>query len=702
MGFRPENQNQPPTAQTANPDEDPSGWLGRARAAFRTSTSYVDTNLRKQWDDSIRAFHSQHPTDSKYASPAYAKRSNIFRPKTRSVIRKNEAASAAAFFSNMDVVSIGAEDQSSKAQLMSAEIMKALLQYRLKKSIPWFLFTQGGIQDAQVTGAACAHIYWDYRTRKKMEQPAEEVVEETESTDDENPTQRNLPKGAFVMGAQDGQDQEPATPAGPTMEVYVDKPVVDLIPIENMRVDPSANWMDPINSSPYVIHLIPMYVMDVIAKAEAGEWKPVSTSQLSAAVSAGSDTTRAARNKDRDDPQSSENRAYTDVDIVWVQRHIHRKSDRDYEFYTLGEVALLTDARPLTEVVFHGKRPYVMGTFIVETHKVLSSGLPMLGKGLQDETNEIANQRIDNVKFVLNKKWFAKRGKDVDVQALVRNVPGGVVMMDDPTNDVREISYQDVTGSSFEEQNRINLDMDELMGNFNPAALIANGGGQAPARNMALLNQSNGTLVEYGIRTYTETFLEPVLRQLILLEQEYETDEVVLALASRNAKLMQKFGQDAVTDDLLRHELTLIVNVGMGATDPTQKLQKFLTAVNTFSAILKNATPGLNPMEVGKEIFAHLGYTDATRFFTTDNPEVAALKDQLQKAMAELQQMGVKLKEKQSQQIVGLTKTRETNATKIEATRIQEEAANKRSLATHIRSIMAEAYAPTRTTPART
>ena len=43
-----------------------------------------------------------------------------------------------------------------------------------------------------------------------------------------------------------------------------------------------------------------------------------------------------------------------------------------------------------------------------------------------------------------------------------------------------------------------------------------------------------------------------MLRQVTLLEQEYETDDAILSLASRKTELPQKFGIDAVTDDLLK------------------------------------------------------------------------------------------------------------------------------------------------------
>lgn len=683
----PDKLNTPPTAQTANPDEGGGEWVKRARDAYRSSTTYVDTNFRKQWDDGIRAFNNQFPGDSKYNAPSYEKRSRLFRPKTRTTIRKTEAAAAAAFFSNMDVVSLAAEDQSSKAQLASADAMKALLQYRLKKSIPWFQFVQGGIQDAQVVGTVAAHLYWDYQEHDDELEAVVEPAEEAD-TDPEYPLQPDLPAGAFTL---DGNQTPPpaAEPAAPPKRaVWKDKPVMDLLPIENIRIDPSANWMDPVNSSPFLIHLMPMYKMDVQAKMDSGEWKTLSEEQIRAAATAEFDSTRMARQKDRDDPKGSDTRAYGDVDIIWVQRHIHRKGTRDWEFYMLGDIAMLSEPRLLSEVVFHGKRPYVLGTYLIETHKVLASGVPQISKGLQDEANEVVNQRIDNVKFALNKKWFAKRGKDVDVPGLVRNVPGGVVMMDDPTNDVREISWPDVTSSAYEEQNRINLDMDELLGNFNPAALMTQGAGNAPARNMALLSQTSGTVIEYGIRTFVETFIEPCLRQLILLEQEYETDEVIMGLAAKSAKLFQKFGIDKVTDELLRQELTLTVNVGMGATDPMQKLQKFLSGMGAVANILKNPIPGMNGMEVTKEVFAHLGYTDPARFFTVDDPQLAAAQQMIQQLQKALQDAQMKLKEKLSGQVIGLQKTRETNASKEKIATVQEEQANKRSLATHITAIM--------------
>lgn len=729
--MRPDPKNHAPTAQVGSPDAAMpvamQDWLERARSAFYSSTTYMDANYRKGWEDSIRAFNSQHPLDSKFTHPAYDKRSKVYRPKTRAIIRKTEAAGAAAFFSNMDVVSVTPQDQNNKAEVASADIMKQILQHRLTKDIPWYQIVMGGLQDAQVT-VACAHVYWDY---KEEPQALEATIESYQTTaqpisstldkaqqaleltgpaldlerETEYPDQQQLPVGALRAASADIISADPSGPSVTHIDVapappvvLCDKPVIDLFPAENLRIDPGANWVDPINSSPYVIHLIPMYVLDIKDKMASGEWKKYADAMIGAATESKPDSTRVARQKDRDDPYSSDARSVEDYEVVWIQRHIHRRDGTDWEFYMLGDMALLTEPALLKESVLHGKRPYVLGSTVIETHKIFPSTVPQLSKGLQEEINEVANQRLDNVKFVLNKKFLVKRGKEADIQGLLRNVPGGVAMFDNPLEDVRELNWQDVTASSFQEHQGLGMEMDELLGNFNPAQLMATGGANNPARNMAMLSGASGTLVEYSLRTYVETFVQPVLRQLVLLEQNYETDQVVMKIAAKRAEIFQKFGIDQVTDDLLRQELTLTVNVGMGATDPMMKLNKFLTAMNTYVGMQQQPIPGINMKEVGKEIFGHLGYQDGSRFFTVDDPQVLQLQQQVQQMTGVISQLQAKVAEKKEANQIAMQKTIVTaqagvqkaqlsSQTTLQSALIKEEGANKRALATHWRAL---------------
>lgn len=673
---------QPPTAQTGEDysvsSEGLEDWRKRAKEAFQFSTDYIEANYRKQWEDSIRAFNNLHPSDSKFSQQSYQKRSHIYRPKIRTSIRKNEAAASAAYFSNMEVMDCRAVDESVKEEVASAEVMKQLIQYRLTKSINWFKFIMGAIQDAQVN-AACAHIYWEYKQTETESEEEEEVSPEDE---DEFPEQNKIPRDADAV---EGEKKKVKTKH---RKVTVDRPVVELFPIENLRIDPAADWMDPINTSPYLIHLIPVYVMDLKDKIEKGEWLDVTVAQVRRSMTQFMDSTRVARNKGKDDPESSDNRPnVSDYEIVWVQRHIHRKDGIDWEFYMLGEDTLLSVPKPLTDSVFHGKRPYVMGSALIETHKIIPASIPEISQGLATESNEIVNQRIDNVKFVLNKKWFAKRGAQVDLGGLVRNVPGGVVMVDDPEKDIREVNWPDVTSSAYEEQKRIDNDMNELLGNFSSSSLLMDRNLNAPAHNMSILNNSTGTLTEYLLRTFNETFVQEVLRQIVLLEQYYETDETIMAIAAKKAKLWQRFGMNEIQDELLQKEMTLTMNVGMGATDPQLKLQKFLVALNSFTQMMIKPVPGINMQEVGKEIFGYLGYNDPTRFFTMDNPQVAVLQQQLQQTMGALQHLQGQVKEKQTGHMVNLQKGRETNQTNLLKEALKQKHEDERNTVTHLRAL---------------
>jgi hypothetical protein len=606
-------------------DDDGIDWAKRARDAYRFSTTYIDSNYRAKWEDSIRMFNNQHPASSKYNTELFKKRSNLFRPKTRAIVRKNEAAAATAFFSNMELIDVQPTNEAIKEERISAEVMKQLLQYRLSKTIPWFRIIVGSIQDGQVQGASIAHVHWRF-------------------------VQRHDDKGQ----AKSVEDQ----------------PVVDLFPIENLRIDPSANWVDPIGTSPYLIHLIPMYWCDVKDRMEhedpkGRKWKRYSASQAFSRDGQ-DDSTRQARMGVQQDPATIK-RDISDYDIVWVHRHIHRYMGEDYEFYTLNSERMLTDPEPLTETVWHGHRPYVLGVPMIETHKSLPDSITNVLRPLQEEANDIQNQRSDNIKFVLNKRWFAKRGKNVDLASLVRNTPGGITLMEDPELDVKEVSWPDVTASAYQEQDRIDADFNDIAGNFNPLQVKAQRTPRESTRTNELLAAPASLLTEYMLKTHVETFVQPVLRHLVMLEQHYETDTTILALAGQKAQVFQKYGINEMTDALLDKELTVTINVGMGATDPTMKLARFTNAVMTYHNLtMKGVPPGIDLKEIWKELMALSGYQDGTRFQVDGtDPALAKAQQMIQALQMKLRELMIDKKNKDGANVVKLKTNRETNATKV-------------------------------------
>src|SRR5690242_13989298 len=137
------------TAVVDSAEQPSTNWLQLARSAYNESTSYLDSGVRHEIERDLRQFQSLHPRDSKYESDLYRLRNRFFRPKTRSIIRKNEAEAAAAMFSNADVIALEPEDQDDRAQAQGAKLLNELLNIRLTKHIPWFMLAMGAYQDAQ-------------------------------------------------------------------------------------------------------------------------------------------------------------------------------------------------------------------------------------------------------------------------------------------------------------------------------------------------------------------------------------------------------------------------------------------------------------------------------------------------------------------------------------------------------------------------
>jgi len=597
-------------------------WLELCRAAYTESTSYIDSTFRKKWEDGLSHFDSEHTNSSKYKSSKYKYRSKMFRPKTRAAIRNTEAAAVAAFFSNQDVTSCDAQDQNNPQQAASAKLMEEILNYRLTTSIPWFKICIGGVQDAQVIGVVASYQYWDYK---------EQVDKETITAIDLDGTPVEI-------------EQENVT-------VLEDKPKVELLAIENLRIHPSADWMDPIGTSPYVQRLVPMFACDVLERMgqenpKTGEpkWKKYELDEIRHSQKYLFEIARLDREGSEDrynrpDDADGAGKSLEEYEVVWTIENFMRKDGKDWVFWTLGTEFMLSKPKERKEVYWHGEIPIVMGCAVIETNRIYPSGTAALGGPLQKELNENANQRLDNVKLVMNKRYIGRRGAQIDFDSLLRNVAGSVTLADDPTGDVREMEFNDVTGSSYMEQDRLNLDYDEIVGTFSQSSVQSNRKLNETVGGMEMLQGSSNAITEFTLRTIAETWIEPLMRQLVLLEQMYETDEVVLALAAEKAQLWQKYGMDPQQDQLLEQHLTVSVNVGMGATDPVQKMRNFVGGIRAYAEVASSIPPGtLNMEEVGKEIFGRMGYKDGERFLTNQQQQDPE-KMQMQQAMQEMQQL---------------------------------------------------------------
>lgn len=580
-----------------------------SREAYYSSKTWWDSSIRAQIERNLRAYNNRHPAGSKYHTEQYRKKSKIFRPKTRTAIRKSAAATAKAFFSSSDIVHCSPVNDADEAQVMGAELHMALINFRMQqKQTYWYQTVVGAITDADTTGVVISKQDWRFVTTTR--QYEEEYMDQS---------------GAAFM--QIVEEEEPLE----------DRPQVMLVPIENMRFDPACDWRDPINTSPYLIEMVPMYI-DTIQELQQRKnpvtgqpyYKPVIEGMLAASIHQDWDSVRKAREGDRIDKYDNDTmvRAHQSV---WVHKHIMRIGGKDYCWDTIGSEIALTDMQPLEELYLTGSRPYVMGYSNIEPHKIYPAGKPELIDGLQEEANDIANLRLDNVKLALNKRYFAKRGAGIDIRSLVRNVAGSVTMMGNPATDIKISETKDVTGSAYEEQDRLNADIDDLLGDFNSGSVQTNRSLNETVGGMEMMSAGASMITEFDIRTFAETWYEPVLRQLVELEAAYETDVAVLHVAG---------GQAGMNDieamlQVITQPVRVKVNVGFDATNPEKRIQRLSIGLQTIRAFAPDLAAKVDGSELVKEVFGALGYADGVRFFPSlsddgEDPRIVELEDTVQ------------------------------------------------------------------------
>lgn len=587
--------------------EDDGMWLRMARDAWESSETWFDSSMRQALERAYAHFRGVHAPGSKYHTEQYRKKSRIFRQKTRSAIRRGEAAHAVAFFSTHDVVHCEPDNDTDPVQVLAAEIHNALLNKRLNKpKRRWFMTLIGAAQDAMTAGVVVSKQHWRY-----LEADVEMQNEFTDGT---------------------------TGPGGIDKKVLLDEPGISLIPVENFRFDPAADWIDPVNTSPYLIEIEPTYVIELRERMKRGEYRQLPKGLMAAAIQQDWDSIRKAREGQRIDKYDNDT-AINDYQSVWVYHYIVRIGGQDWCYDTLGQEYLLSDPIPIEEMYPHsttGNRPYVMGSAILEAHKNYPGGVPQLIEDLQEETNDIVNLRLDRLKHDINPHWLVRRGRGVDIRSLIRNVSSGVTFVTDTTGDVKQMDAKSVPPQAYEEQNRLNLDIDDIVGNFSQATVQSNRAMNQTVGGMNLASADASLLQEYTIRTVAFTWAQPVLEQVMQMEAVYETDEKILqAIATRLQVDMEQVMA------ALDQDVNVNVNVGFGATNPEKRIAKLALGLSTLATYFPDTLKGADQAEITKEVFGALGYEDGSRFFpmlnerNRENPMV----QQLEQRVQELEQL---------------------------------------------------------------
>lgn len=606
--------------------------------AEKISKDYHARTVERPLNRSYRAWQNQHAQESKYLGAAFRGRSRLFVPKTRAAVRKNLATAAASLFSTEDVVNISAQYEDDVQQRATAAVIKADLDLRLtrtatKTGIPWYLISMGGCLDAQLTGVTVSKQSWEY---EEVDTGKTEVVQEPEI--DEATGMPVLDE----MGLPTLRDVKK-----PVMRVIKDRPMIDVIPIENVGVDPAAPWHSPVQGGRWFYCRYAMGIDDVKTMMASGGkngaddgWLDVSD-EILLKGRVEDDRVGARRVREGGGDRYEDGKGTGHLDIVWIQENFVRVAGKDYHFWSVSRHAFLSKVRETREAypAFDGERPYVMGVAQLDTHRVFPQSPVETWQPLQLEINDIANLRLDTLKRSIAPLAVVKRGKNVDLAALQRRGQPDAMLLVDSLDDVLLQPTPGPSGAAFTETSVNNALFDELSGTFSTSSVQSSRQLNETVGGMRLMSGAANAVSEFDLRMWIETWVEPVLRHLTHLIRHYESDERILAVAGQNARVWTRYDYMPTLDDFEQAEVSLRVNAGIGALDPLQKLQKFRMAMEMLAPIMPQAQAkgiSVDVEAVIEEVMGAAGFRDGRRFFKFEEPQQQQPDPELLKAMEEM------------------------------------------------------------------
>jgi len=580
----------------------PVDYLKIVTEAEDQALLYTNQANRRAWSDALKAYHNEHYNGSKYNKVEYRNRSKLFVPKTRSAIRKDMAAVSASLFGSVDAVNCSAGNESDPKQRAAAAVMQELVNYRTdrtsgKASLPWFLVAMGARQDAMVTGICLTKQYWDLELK--------------------------------LRGGQWRPER--------------DRPNIHLFAPENYTIDPAADWLNPAQSAAFLILKYPMRIDEIERKQKhpisALRWKKVHPAVLDSSVeTAKYDQAAIRRARESGLDRYDETQTGYKFKVVWVFENFVRMDGEDWHFWSVSDREYLTDPRPVEEVYPEqfGERPVVKGYGAIDSHRIFPMAPVDSWRPLQTELNDIRNLALDATKQNVMPITKIVRGRQIDVDQVRRRSHGSSIIVTAP-DDVTWEKPPELPQSIPLMTRDLELEFDDLAGQFNGGTTENNNALSRTLGGLKLVAGSANAVQEFDIRVWITTWGDPVLAQLVRLEQYYESDPVVLGLCGERAQLFQKYGIDRIDDDLLEQEITIRVSIGLGAGDPQARLAKFQAATSIAAPLLaqsKEFQSGewqIDPEAVMQEVYGAAGYRDGgMRFIKKGQPQPNPMGDLLQ------------------------------------------------------------------------
>jgi hypothetical protein len=559
----------------------------------------MEDNLFTRWTQNNNIFNMVHENKALETDPRYKHRSKLYIPKARNALMRKVAAYVSTYFSNPDVVNIQPRLKNDKLMEDAAKLLFAAVNFRLKYSLNFFLNAIFAFMDVMKYGRGILTVSWDY-------------IEE---------------KSKGIEPIMDDSTLEPVPQTVEIVSVLKDEPVMRHVNLSRLFLSPNADPIDPINSSPCLIEKMPVFIYEAMQRFKSKEWKTPKDINLEDenCLSA-----YAWEPTEFDEDIYPESQYDFDKNKEWQQIEVWRcfvkVNGVDVFFLSLGGEHMLTDLEDAEEKFPCEGRPYVMGGALPDNGTVYWPSFLEAVEGLQKELNAIRNQRRDNVTLALNKKVLVRRTAGIDLASLLYSRPGAPVLGDDIGDmAVRELMYQDVTSSSYKEQQVTEQNFEEVTG-ITPY----NMGTQRPGMNttatgVGILTEEANTGIVMEMSILNETMMIPVLEMVTQFVQAYESENVLRHVADKEG-----IDFDTVWNrEAIEGKYDVEIQAGVGSTSREMKFRNLGMIIDRAMAMNQSyGLPVMNVIEMVRDALPLAGQKNADRYINQNVVDMVMAKFQ--------------------------------------------------------------------------
>lgn len=284
---------------------------------------------------------------------------------------------------------------------------------------------------------------------------------------------------------------------------------------------------------------------------------------------------------------------------------------------------------------WHGELPFQAFRPTIVPHEMVGIGEPEALEDLQEEMDTLRSQRRDNASLVLQRP-FAYFDGLVDPGDLQFG-PGLAIPVDgDPRELLFPIPLQDIPGSSYQEEDRLQRDIERVSGIDDTVSGGGGGGADATATGVQLVQAAANVRIRNKTKLAELEVCKPAARQWLAMNQQRITTSSQMPGPPRAGELAHKsWSWYPVGPETLAGQYE--VEPEGGATQPDNAVEKRQEGKDFMVTFANN--PLVDQRRVVEKALEGFGVTNAQSWLMPEQPSLSA--EGLQAVGQALEEQGV-------------------------------------------------------------